>query len=232
MLRRKVPFCLRQQAGLSSNSPPQTLLERRGPRTFLRSKQSNMGQGAATMAAFGAVPAAPVPRFPASTTAPTIRNGAVSSRDGPVFVSLMIWLAGLRGRAPFSCGQKRALPLKLPLPPKTAHGKARSTRLPSFRAKKRKEEKRQQKCRPKGVRHTTPQQSSGGNSAPDHAVHPGDLPPHEPPIQPQVSLNAPGQHFLKGGRKRTLKDFGVRGKALRLPGRPVLSFPLPAEDRP
>ena len=136
MLRRKVPFCLRQQAGLSSNSPPQTLLERRGPRTFLRSKQSNMGQGAATMAAFGAVPAAPVPRFPASTTAPTIRNGAVSSRDGPVFVSLMIWLAGLRGRAPFSCGKKRALPLKLPLPPKTAHGKARSTRLPSFRTKK------------------------------------------------------------------------------------------------
>ena len=123
MLRRKGPFCLRQQAGLSSNSPPQTLLERRGPRTFLRSKQSNMGQGAATMAAFGAVPAAPVPRFPASTTAPTIRNGAVSSRDGPVFVSLMIWLAGLRGRAAFSCGKKRALPLKLPLPPKPLMGR-------------------------------------------------------------------------------------------------------------
>lgn len=60
---------------------------------------------------------------------------AVSSRDGPIFVSLMICRAGLRGRAPFSCGKKRALPLKLPLPPKTAHGKARSTRLPSFRAK-------------------------------------------------------------------------------------------------
>lgn len=55
--------------------PPQTLLGRRGPRTFLRSKQSSMGRGAATKAAFGAVPAAPVPRFPASTTAPTIRNG-------------------------------------------------------------------------------------------------------------------------------------------------------------
>ena len=66
----------------------------------------------------------------------------------------MICRAGLRGRAPFSCGKKRALPLKLPLPPKTAHGKARSTRLPSFRTKKRKAGKRQQKCRPKGVRHT------------------------------------------------------------------------------
>lgn len=54
--------------------PSPTLLERR-PRTFLRSKQSSMGRGAATKAAFGAVPAAPVPRFPASTTAPTIRNG-------------------------------------------------------------------------------------------------------------------------------------------------------------
>lgn len=57
-------------------------------------------------------------------------------RRRPVFVSLMICRAGLRGRAPFSCGKKRALPLKLPLPPKTAHGKARSTRLPSFRTKK------------------------------------------------------------------------------------------------
>lgn len=184
-----------------------------------------MGQGAATKAASGAVPAAPVPRFPASTTAPTIRNGAVSSRDGPVFVSLMIWRAGLRGRAPFSCGKKRALPLKLPLPPKTAHGKARSSRLPPFRAKRHKAGKRQQKYRRRVPPYRPRQQPAGGNSVPYHAVHPGDRQP------PQVPLDAPGQRFLKGGRKRTLKDVGVQGKALLLPGS-LCFLSLPAEDRP
>lgn len=146
--------------------PSPTLLERRGPRTFLRSKQSNMGRGAATKAAFGAVPAAPVPRFPASTTAPTIRNGpSLQETARFCFIGNLAGHVILRGRAPFSCGKKRALPLKLPLPPKTAHGKARSTRLPSSRTKKRKAGKRQQKCRPKGVRHTGPASSLPAGTA-------------------------------------------------------------------
>ena len=63
------------------------------------------------------------------------------------------------------------------------------------------------------------QQSADRNSAPDYAVHPGDRQP------PQVSLNAPGQHFLKGGRKRTLKDFGVREKNSACPAGLCLLFP-------
>ena len=131
----------------------------------------------------------------------------------------MIWRAGLRGRAPFSCGKKRPLPLKLPLPPKTAHGKARSSRLPPFRAKRHKAGKRQQKYRRRVPPYRPRQQPAGGNSVPYHAMHPGDRQP------PQVPLDAPGQRLLRGGRKRTLKDVGVQGKALLLPG--SLCFLLP-----
>ena len=151
-------------------------------------------------------------------------------RRRPVFVSLMICRAGLRGRAPFSCGKKRALPLKLPLPPKTAHGKARSTRLPLFRAKntRRGSDNRNAARRMSAIPAPPAACRQEQHARPCCASR---RPPAKLHIQPQVSLNAPGQHFLKGGRKRTLKDFGVREKTSACPTA-CASFSPPGRGRP
>ena len=162
-------------SGPSPQTPPsQTLMGRRAPRAS--SVQSRAGRdGARQKKPHSEL--CPPHRCLASRRQrqlPRYETGPSLHETAPFFLFAdHVWLAGLRGRAPFSCGKKRALPLKLPLPPKTAHGKARSTRLPLFR-QKNKEGKRQQRCRPKGGRHTALQQTTGGDSAPDHAVHPGN----------------------------------------------------------
>ena len=140
----------------------------------------------------------------------------------------MICRAGLRGRAPFSCGKKRALPLKLPLPPKTAHGKARSTRLPSFRTKKHKEGKRQQKCRPQGVRHTGPASSLPTGTACQTMLC-------VPETASQASYTAIGPARCSGTtifkeRKRTWEEgFGLREKNSACPA--GLCFLFPSRQR-
>ena len=133
----------------------------------------------------------------------------------------------LRGRAPFSCGKKRALPLKLPLPPKTAHGKARSTRLPLFRAKntRRGSDNRNAARRMSAIPAPPAACRQEQHARPCCASR---RPPAKLHIQPQVPLDAPEQRFFKE-RKLGRRDVGVRGKNLRLPG--SLCFLFPSRQR-
>ena len=182
-----------------------------------------MGRGAATKAAFGAVPAAPVPRFPASTTAPAIRTGAVSSGDGPGFVVLItLGQTDLRGRAPFSCGKKRALPLKLPLPLKTAHGKARSTRLPSFRAKNARRGSDNRTVARRGAAIPAPPAGYRRGYTPDHAVHPGDRQPSFIYSHRSRSMHRDNDFQRKKTWEKRLWSAGKSPSPAR---QPVLPFP-------
>lgn len=171
MLRRKGPFCLRQKAGLPLRLPPPKRSWKGASRATSSVQSRAPWDGARRQRPHSEL--CPPHRCLASRRQrqlPRYETGPSLHETAPFFLFAdHVWLAGLRGRAPFSCGKKRALPLKLPLPPKTAHGKARSTRLPLFR-QKNKEGKRQQRCRPKGGRHTALQQTTGGDSA----VHPGN----------------------------------------------------------
>ena len=138
MLRRKGPFCLRQQAGLPLRLPPPKRSWKGAYRATSSVQSRAPWDGARRQRPHSEL--CPPHRCLASRRQrqlPRYETGPSLHETAPFFLFAdHVWLAGLRGRAPFSCGKKRALPLKLPLPPKTAHGKARSTRLPSFRTKK------------------------------------------------------------------------------------------------
>ena len=139
MLRKKGPFCLRQQAGLPLRLPPPKRSWKGAYRATSSVQSRAPWDGARRQRPHSEL--CPPHRCLASRRQrqlPRYETGPSLHETAPFFLFAdHVWLAGLRGRAPFSCGKKRALPLKLPLPPKTAHGKARSTRLPLFRQKTR-----------------------------------------------------------------------------------------------
>lgn len=132
MLRRKGPFCLRQQAGLPLRLPPPKRSWKGASRATSSVQSRATWDGARRQRPHSEL--CPPHRCLASRRQrqlPRYETGPSLHETAPFFLFAdHVWLAGLRGRAPFSCGKKRALPLApIPFAP-TAGDPARAGRWP------------------------------------------------------------------------------------------------------
>lgn len=113
MLRRKGPFCLRQQAGLPLRLPPPKRSWKGASRATSSVQSRAPWDGARRQRPHSEL--CPPHRCLASRRQrqlPRYETGPSLHETAPFFLFAdHVWLAGLRGRAPFSCGKKRALPL-------------------------------------------------------------------------------------------------------------------------